>query len=240
MVIPRFLGACVWALSFLGCSGGAVDSPSGIDSASVSDRDTLRAQEYVKALEKRNPNLVDRDANGEVVRVHLGDREASDEAIRLVSFIPSVQKFQLTCSRVISGEGVLPIGNLKRLRELEISVPGFRIEERFLKKVVALHDLELLRLCHVTFEGAGAEHIRKATKLKKLFLINSGIVDSDLPHIANATELEYLDLRRNSLSEKAISALARLKNLRVLGIDAPLSVTSRDIFADVTVFGNEQ
>lgn len=79
--------------------------------------------------------------------------------------------------------------------------------------------------------GAGVKHLARSAKLKWLYLLDAKLKDGDYATVAAMTALTHLNLSGGTLTDTALSALARSPGLEVLGLAGTRGLTEQGIAA---------
>ena len=117
------------------------------------------------------------------------------------------------------------------LRDLRLT--GLGISDRTLDLLKEHAALEVLDLNRTRITGKGLANLQASAGLKQLLLANTAIEERYLPALEKLPALEALDLAAaQNLSDQCIGTIARLKNLKMLGLrNAKIGDTSAEKLA---------
>jgi carboxyl-terminal processing protease len=96
----------------------------------------------------------------------------------------------------------------------QLTLAGYDFDDDDLKTVSRWTHLERLDLIHCQdVTGAGIEHLRSLTKLKRLLLSDTKIKSEGVQHLDAFRELEHLEIQHNRLQDDAIEEIQGLPKL---------------------------
>lgn len=132
--------------------------------------------EYYKPLANKwlHP-LIGEEAFGEVTSVQLTDTEATDNDLRYLADVPTVERVWLRNTQV-TDKGLVHLHACPKLRFLLLD--DIPITDDGLSRLLVLQDLDSISLSGTKITDAGLEHLAKLPKLKQLYLRNTAITDA--------------------------------------------------------------
>src|SRR5262249_41069119 len=146
--------------------------------------------------------------------------QATDDALRSITGLTELETLFIWDSDQISDAGVKHLSGLNRLKTVHFG--NAKVGDPSLEIFARLPNLTHLFLQGNSFSNAGLKHLAGMKQLRSLS-IGLGktklITDAVLPHLAELTALENLDLQGYSISDDGIATLKNLKNLRFLYLD---------------------
>ena len=114
------------------------------------------------------------EAFGEVTGVQLLDTPATDEDLRYLAYVPTVERVWLSGTQV-TDEGILRLHVCPGLKFLVLNDAA--VTDVGLARLTVLTELESLSLNGTQITDAGLEHLAKLPKLTELWLRNTAITD---------------------------------------------------------------
>jgi len=114
------------------------------------------------------------EAFGEVTGVQLAFTDATDDDLRYLADLPTVERIWLTQTKVT---------------------------DRGMRRLLACPNLKILGLNHTAITDHGIAQIVASQELKYLSLDGTKISDASLGHLAKLTKLEYLSLRDTAITK---------------------------------------
>jgi Leucine-rich repeat (LRR) protein len=157
-----------------------------------------------------------------VVAVNIAASLATDDDLRLLTLLPSVETVRLESVPRITDAGLRHLRKLP-LRELRIGVNRYTpggLTDDCLVHLKGLKKLSVLDLNNNRFTDDGIGHLRNLTKLRTLILEGTEITDKGLEALRGMSELEQLDLSGTNVTDSGMRHLAGLSQLRYLDLSA--------------------
>lgn len=152
--------------------------------------------------------------------------------IRWLSEMPNLQEMAIGLDESLTGEDLLPLGRLEKLRYLHLAGDGFNAEQlrfiaqlknlthlridapprtpadedglRYIAQVASLSQLELTEI-----SDAGMPFIGQMASLQRLTLTGEKITDAGSQHLEHFRDLWDLDVRFTGISDYRLDALRR-------------------------------
>lgn len=118
--------------------------------------------------------LFGEEAFGEVITVQLLDTLATDEDLRYLADVPTVEWVHLSNTKV-TDKGLLYLLACPKLRNLTLD--GLPITDDGLAQLIVLKELEEISLSRTQITDAGLEHLAKLPNLKNIWLRGTAITD---------------------------------------------------------------
>lgn len=120
-------------------------------------------------------DMIGEEAFGEVTGVQLLDTPATNDDLRCLADVPTVERVLLNRTKV-TDDGIKFLLVCPRLRELQLD--GLPITDQGVGQLVNLADLNTLSLSGTKITDEGLVHLEKLTKLKQLWLRSTAITDA--------------------------------------------------------------
>lgn len=156
--------------------------------------------------------------------VHVTIPEADDAFVRQVVGLPLLQELYLNAGGVTDA-GLAELARARGLRSLMLGTPS--VSDAGLAEIVeaGLPELStlLLRAPETTDEGLG--HVARLTGLKVLHVTAPKVTPAGLRRLAALSRLTTLDFADTPVDDEAVDALARLTELRSLGLGVEANVS---------------
>jgi Leucine-rich repeat (LRR) protein len=177
---------------------------------------------------------------GTVQYLDVSKTDVSDETVRDICQIDSLEELRLDGNQRISDLALKHIGDLRALKRLDVSAT--EITDLSLMSVSRLQHLEHLSVAETNIGNQGVSalaeldslrdidlsftkvtsdalvHIRELDQLEELRLCGTAVNDDHLEELKELRSLAVLDLSRTDITDKGIPAL-RLDSLRLLRIE---------------------
>ena len=150
---------------------------------------------------------------GPIRTVYLSHTFTTDESLKLVAQIPTVDKLNLY-STGITDAGLAQLKPLQRLREIVLNFSN--IGDDGLKHLTEFPALTYLTLSHTAVTDKGMVHIGKMTSLRTLYLFDQPITDEGIAHLVNLKSLRFLSLHGTQVSDAGLQFLSSMKSLKTL------------------------
>ncbi len=188
-----------------------------------------------------------------IIRAHSNDNKISDEGLRYVSQIKTLERFWAYWMENITDKGVEHIVQLPNLKMLDLghaklsnkaceflkqnqsithlSLPFQGIDEEGIKNLSELKKLETLMICSASsspLTDRALEYISNMTNLKELTICGLNFTDEGIKNLTRLQNLENLLIGdAPKLTNKCLEDIAKLKNMRDLGLpqDANLTIS---------------
>ena len=151
---------------------------------------TLRAQDDVAVQIEQLGGKLERDSNGQIIRVDLADTWANDADVRWLAQIPSLKEINLSRTR-INGKGLEPLAKLENVAVLKLQfaefltatdighlaewrnlgsldLRGTRVDSGIFERLIAHQSLEFLDISSTEVDDEGFEELAALTKLTEL------------------------------------------------------------------------
>ena len=154
------------------------------------------------------------DYGQEIIEVYFVDPNHSDAELAMVEGLGSLQKLELTGSKVTSA-GLQKLAGLSNLYTLHLS--NTQVDDSGLKALSKLSNLGILSLANTKITDAGVAELAAIPRLEMLTLDGTGITDEALKTIAKMTNLVELTLTFTKVTDagaehlKSLTKLERLK-----------------------------
>jgi hypothetical protein len=120
-------------------------------------------------------DAIGEEAFGEVTGVQLMDTAVTDDDLRHLAAVPTIEYVNLARTRVTDA-GLVHLRVCPRLNHLNLD--GMAITDAGLAELTRYQDLESLSLSGTKITDAGLEHLAKLPKLKELWLRGTAITDA--------------------------------------------------------------
>jgi hypothetical protein len=120
-------------------------------------------------------DLMGEKAFGEVTGVQLQFTQATNDDLRYLAYVPTIERVGLDRTKVTE-EGLIHLRACPMLRALALN--GLPITDQGLAELSTHQNLESLSLNGSRITDAGLVHLEKLTKLKALWLRNTAITDA--------------------------------------------------------------
>jgi len=151
----------------------------------------------------------------EIVEVYWRDPELDEERLAVLNGLSTVEKLELSGSRVTS-EGLQHLTGLAKLYMLHLD--GTQVGDDGLKHLSRLRSLGVLSLDKTRVTDAGLLQLARMPQLERLYLNGASITDAGLAHLAGLAGLKELSLVETQISDVGLAHLRGLKNLEMLKI----------------------
>jgi len=181
-------------------------------------------QQAIQALTQLKIPL-QRDSKGVVRWIEATDGEFSDEAMRYLAQLPSLEWLEIGKGSVSAAgtEQLKGCTGLKRLYIHDANLTGDGLEW-----VAGLKKLEALSLQHTRINGKALKNLIGLPALAVLNLSDNDIQDDDMEHIAALKGLEVLSLTNTKITGAGIGKLEGMQSLNELNI-VNCAVNDRDL-----------
>ncbi|MBR44835.1 MAG: hypothetical protein CME18_10505 [Gemmatimonadetes bacterium] len=151
--------------------------------------------------------FIEKDTQGEVVRVDLDHTRITDAGMVHLKGMPNLQTLSLSYTD-ITDLGLTHIKGLNNLQSLNLS--NTQITDKGLNNIKGLKNLRRLNLTRTRVTDAGMVHLEGMTNLQTLSLTYTDIDDLGLTHIKELKNLKTLRLDKWTLfSETSIADLKK-------------------------------
>ena len=158
---------------------------------------------------------LERDDEGQVVRLYLTEAQISDETLDSIGRFPRLRVVNLAKSK-LPGSGFEDLAKLKDLKLLHLgstNATDATLEQ--IGKVTWLRQLVLSDCEQVT--DTGVQHLQDCVKLRQLMLQGTKVTDKGLAHLSKMQQLQELSLRGcGKVTDAGIEHLSKLKKLKLL------------------------
>lgn len=178
--------------------------------------------------------------NSDLVAMHLSSENLTDNAISETTYLPKLEKLSLKGSDKFSEKGMRKLQQLRHLNILSltssklppntinviskikslkaVTLDGcYPVKVKELEKLKKLPGLEVLLLDNTKFDKKDLRFLTHLNSLKILSVARLGLNDNDIYPLTKLP-LEYIDLSKNSITNKSVIALSKIKSLRMIRI----------------------
>lgn len=169
---------------------------------------------------------------------------ANDEWLKNVVIRQSLKKLDLANCE-IHGEGLIYVGVLTNLRELNLTLTP--VDDSALKHLASLKELRTLGLASTKCTGTGFEHLKGLTKLENVNLHFTPVNDAGLKAISQLPLTGRLWLGHTHFTDEGAKHLAGLTKLKRCGLGSSEKTSSGEAVAalvnlpleDLTLLDNQ-
>jgi len=149
-----------------------------------------------------------------ITKLVLAKLDVNDSQMQNVASLTGLEALDI-CETEVTDKGLTALSGMTGLKELEVHEA--MITGKGLKALTRLANLEYLCASSNKLGDAGIESLLPLKKLKLLNLARCGLTNRALSSIGKMTQLRHLDIQYNdAITDKGIASLAGLKNLRTL------------------------
>ncbi len=174
-------------------------------------------------------NLIDIPAL-KIIRAHSNDNKISDEGLRYVSQLKTLERFWAHWMENITDKGVEYLVELANLRMLDIG--HSKLTERGYEALGTIESLEYLDVPSVGITDSCVQHLSKLTNLRNLEASGASktpLSDLTLQYQSKLTNLEELVTGGTLFTDKGVSYLTNLKKLRKLWLFTAPQMTNQSL-----------
>jgi Leucine Rich Repeat (LRR) protein len=188
----------------------------------------IRQQRAIAALKQRNAVvrtqpvsllgaelLVPSAYADEIVEVYWRDPALDDRQLSILEGLHSVEKLELSGSKVTS-QGLVHLVGLSKLYMLHLD--STQVGDDGLVHLNRLGGLGVLSLDHTHVTDAGLAQLARLPHLERLYLNGTAITDVGLSHLAKLSKLKELSLVETQISDAGLVHLKGLKELEMLKV----------------------
>lgn len=175
---------------------------------------SLRAQDNVAAQVDRLGGKLERDANGQIIRVDLSDTWANDADVRWLGQVPTLKEINLSRTR-ITGKGLEPLAKLENVASLKLQFAEF-LTATDIGHLAEWKNLRLLDLRGTRADSGVFERLVAHRSLEFLDISSTEVDDEGFEELAALTKLAELRCGANRLSGLALTVLKTVPALRRL------------------------
>ena len=163
----------------------------------------------VQSNEYLTGHLPNFERNSTLEAIHLGETSFSGELPTSIGNLNSLNELDIWSCNF---SGLLPfsLGNISHLKVLDLTNNSFRGQVP--SSLENLSQLTYLSLCLSNFSGSNFPRFGELNKLKYLIICNFNL-NSQIPYLANLTQLGFLRLSSNQLTGQIPSWLMNLTQL---------------------------
>ena len=165
-----------------------------------------------------------------IIRAHSNDNKISDEGLRYVSQIKTLERFFAHWMENITDKGVEYLVELPRLKMLDIA--SSKLTERGYEALGKIKSLEYLNVPSVGITDSCVQHLSKLMNLRNLNASGASktpLSDLTLQYQGKLANLEELVTGGTLFTDKGISYLTNLKKLRKLWIFTAPQMTNQSL-----------
>lgn len=186
-----------------------------------------------------------------IVRAHFNDNKMTDEGLKYVSQIKTIERFWAHWMESITDKGVEYIIELPRLKMLDLGhaklsnkacellkqnqsithlfLPAVGIDEEGIKNLSELRNLETLWVSSASnspLTDRALEYISNMSNLKELTICGVNFTDEGIRSLSRLQNLEKLFIgNAPKLTNKCLESIAKLRNIRNLSLPQESNVT---------------
>uniref|UniRef100_A0A7N2LI63 Leucine-rich repeat-containing N-terminal plant-type domain-containing protein n=1 Tax=Quercus lobata TaxID=97700 RepID=A0A7N2LI63_QUELO len=163
----------------------------------------------VQGNEYLTGHLPNFERNSTLEAINLGETSYSGELPTSIGNLNSLNELEIWSCNF---SGLLPfsLGNISHLKVLDLTNNSFRGQVP--SSLENLSQLTYLSLCQNNFSGSNFPRLGELNKLKYLIICNFNL-NSQIPYLANLTQLDFLRLSSNQLTGQIPSWLMNLTQL---------------------------
>ncbi len=161
--------------------------------------------------------VLDLDDTGHVRILELGDSQATDDDLKLLSALPHLESLDIT-GGAITAAGIAHLKGLVGLQRLYLH--DLPITSDTLASLADLTKLDVLSLRNTQVDDEGLQRLKALTRLRVLNLAKTGISNKTLQHLQGFRELDTLVLAETKATGAGFAFLQVLKKLRVLNVNS--------------------
>lgn len=151
----------------------------------------------VAAVEKLG-GKVERNANGDVVKVDLNNAKFKDEDLKNLERFHELEWLDLRVS-TLTDAGMVHLSGLRKLKFLNVARTS--VSDTGLAVLKGHVELETLLLGTTKISDAGLVNLEKMTKLKKLSVFRTAVSDAAIPSLVKLSSLEILTKSESKITE---------------------------------------
>ena len=185
----------------------ALDTLNRLIDRQLQDCREANKDEWVK---QARPDFFKIDAAGRVIGVLIEGSQyvmPNDKWFGYFAAFENLEYIQLDwCGEHITGKGLSQIGELSRLKALNLWTCAVR--DSALVHLLPLKGLEWLRLCETRITDKGLKTLGKLPRLRGLELFSTKITDKGLVYLRGCPGLEHLDLNATGVTNAGVKELA--------------------------------
>eukprot|EP00913_Durusdinium_trenchii_P008800 g8266.t1 len=160
--------------------------------------------------------LAGKEYDQKITEIYWLDPKIADDDLRLLEGVGTLQKVDLTGSKV-EGEGLRHLAGMDDLYILHLG--GTRVTDAAMPHIARLPSLGILSLSETKVTDSGLKHLTELKHLERVFLDGTSITDDGLAHIAELSQLKELNLTDAAITDRGLAHLKGLKNLELLKVD---------------------
>jgi hypothetical protein len=157
--------------------------------------------------------LLGEESFGEVTGVQLLYTSTTNEDLRYLADVPTVERVLLSNTKV-TDEGLRYLLACPKLKGLQLE--GLPITDEGLTQLLALKELETITLSGTKITDAGLAHLAKLPNLKRIWVRNTAVTDAGLEHLAKLPKMEVIGLSGTAITDAGYQKLeAALPNCEI-------------------------
>lgn len=177
---------------------------------------SLRAQDDVAAHVEQLGGKLERNANGQIIRVDLSATWANDADVRWLGQVPTLEEINLSRTR-ITGKGLEPLAKLKNVAALKLRFAEF-LTATDIGHLTEWENLRALDLRGTRADSGVFERLIVHRSLEFLDISSTEVDDEGFEELAALTKLAELRCGANRLSGLALTVLKTVPALRRLDV----------------------
>lgn len=145
-----------------------------------------------------------------------GGPTITDAGLQAITGLANLQTLSLGSCRSFTDRGLASVGQLPRLRELNLSAT--RVSDAGLAELQELKNLETIDLYQTVITDRGIQDIAKFEQLRRINVGRTKFTDVGMSRIANLRELEELWCSSTRVTDKGLQAIKDLRNLTSINL----------------------
>ena len=149
--------------------------------------------------------------------LYLNADQLAGPGIAYLRSLPRLYTLRLSTVRGFSSEGWARIGELRTLRNLDLS--GSPLSDTNLDPIGNLTDLRELNLARTWYRDS-LGFVQALKQLRAICISHTRIVDAELAHLTELPALKEVDCSENSIGDEAVLHLAAIPALNDLNLSA--------------------
>lgn len=164
----------------------------------------------------RNEALPHLTAFPKLRQLGLKDTQATDDDLRIVGALKTLERFYFWDAKNITDVGVSHLSRLTRLEKIHLSFS--QIGDEGLRMLAQLPDMQYIGVQGGRFTDRGLEFLEGKAQLRGLWvgIGETKITDAGVHRLSGLTNLEYLDLQSTGATDAGIEYLKGLTKLERL------------------------
>lgn len=146
----------------------------------------------------------------------LKETQATDEDLRIIGTLKSLERLFFWDAKGITDEGVSHLSGLTRLGKVHLSFS--HIGDEGLRVLADLPNIEYISVQGGRFTDRGLECLKDKKQLRGLWvgIGPTKITDAGVRHLSGLTNLEYLELQKTGVTDTGLEHLSQLTTLESL------------------------